>query len=319
MKKQFVSLLIVAILAALLAGCAATSADRQEASAATHIKVTHILGQTEVPINPQRVVLFDFGVLDTMDALGVAPEALALPKANVPPYLAKYKGDAYTDVGDFFAKDLERINNFKPDLIILGARQQKIYNEMKAIAPTIVMGNMDSHKYMEDLSRYNLMIGEIFGKKSEAQTILDKITARIEEVKAVGEKNASKAMIVLTNDGNLSVFGSGSRFGLLHDVLGIKPVDSTLVASMHGSKIGFEYFEEKNPDIIFVIDRTVVVGGSQLAGTTLENPLVEATNAAKNGKIIFLDPGTWYMTGNGLESASMMIEEIATALGMPKK
>lgn len=315
MKKQLASLLAAVMLAMALAGCGSSVSAPPAAPAATTIKVTHILGESEVPLNPQRVVLFDFGALDTIDALGAAP-ALALPKSNIPPFLAKYKGDAYTDAGDFYAKDLEKINNFKPDLIILGARQQKVYDEMKKIAPTIVMGSIDSAKYMEDLSRNNLMIGEIFGKKAEAQAALAKISARIAEVRAVGEKNDSKALIVLTNDGNISAFGAGSRFGLIHNVLGLKPVDPALNVGIHGAKIGFEYFEEKNPDMIFVVDRTVVVGGTHKAATTLDNALVQATKAAKNGKIVFLDPTTWYATGNGLQSSAMMIEEIAAVLGM---
>lgn len=315
MKKRLASLLAAAMLAITLTGCSTATTGSTQTQAAATIKVTHNLGETEVPLNPQRVVVYDLGMLDTLDALGVAP-TLALPKNNVPPYLAKYKGDAYADAGDFFAKDLETVNNFKPDLIILGGRQGKVYEEMSKIAPTIVMGGIDSTKYMEDLSRYNLMIGEIFGKKAEAQAALDKISARINEVRAVAEKNDGKALIVLTNDGNLSAFGPGSRFGLIHNVLGIKPVDPTINVGMHGAKIGFEYFEAKNPDMIFVVDRTVVVGGSNKAAATLDNAMVRSTNAAKNGKIIFLDPGTWYLTGNGLESASRMIEEVAAVLGM---
>lgn len=315
MKKILASLLAAAMLAILLTGCAASVTTPKETPAAASIKVTHLLGEAEVPLNPRRVIVFDFSVLDTIDALGVSP-VLALPKNNVPPYLAKYKSDVYADAGDFFAKDLETVNNFKPDLIILGVRHQKVYEEMKKIAPTIVMESIDTSKYMEDLSRNNLMIGEIFGKKAETQAALDKISARIKEIKAVTERNESKALIVLTNDGNISAFGPGSRFGLIHNVLGIKPVDPKININLHGVKIGFEYFEVKNPDMIFVVDRTVVVGGSHTAASTLENPLVQSTNAAKNGKIIFLDPGTWYMSGNGLESSARMIEEIAAALNI---
>nr|WP_092069033.1 siderophore ABC transporter substrate-binding protein [Dendrosporobacter quercicolus]NSL47320.1 siderophore ABC transporter substrate-binding protein [Dendrosporobacter quercicolus DSM 1736]SDL85118.1 iron complex transport system substrate-binding protein [Dendrosporobacter quercicolus] len=329
MKKRLASWVAAATLAITLTGCATSGATPGQASAATSIKVTHNLGETEVPLNPRRVVVFDFSMLDTMDALGVAP-ILALPKNYAPAYLAKYKGDAYADVGDFYGKDLETINNFKPDLIILGGRQAKAYEEMQKIAPTIVMSVADSTNYMKELSRNNLIMGEIFAKKAEAQAALDKISARVKELRAVAEKNDSRALIVMVNDGNLSAYGPGSRFGLIHDVLGIKPVDPMIKpvrlgaevdpiitkAGLNGMKIGFEYLEAKNPDMLFVIDRTVVVGGSQKAASTLDNALVRATNAAKNGKIIFLDPGTWYSSGNGLESSSMMIEEIAAVLGI---
>jgi len=73
--------------------------------------------------------------------------------------------------------------------------------------------------------------------------------------------------------------------------------------------------KEKNPDYIFVIDRAAVVSsGGQLAKDTFNNDLVKQTNAYKNGKIIYLDPYYWYLSGGGLVSVSRMIDEVAAAL-----
>ena len=55
--------------------------------------IKHNAGETVVNMNPQRVVSFDFGSLDTLEALGV--EVIGIPKANIPAYLAKYKDDKY--------------------------------------------------------------------------------------------------------------------------------------------------------------------------------------------------------------------------------
>ncbi len=79
-------------------------------------------------------------------------------------------------------------------------------------------------------------------------------------------------------------------------------------------EIGFEYIAEKNPDLIFVVDRTTVVGGSDIASKTLDNDLVNNTTAAKDGKIIYLNPATWYLSGYGLESVPMMLTEVSDAL-----
>ena len=38
------------------------------------ITITHNLGETEVKQNPQRVVVFDYPALDTINALGVESE-----------------------------------------------------------------------------------------------------------------------------------------------------------------------------------------------------------------------------------------------------
>ena len=65
----------------------------------------------------------------------------------------------------------------------------------------------------------------------------------------------------MANDGNLSAFGVGSRFGILHNEFGVAPVDETIKPSGHGDKISFEYIVEKDPDYIYVMDRAAIVGG----------------------------------------------------------
>ena len=45
---------------------------------------------------------------------------------------------------------------------------------------------------------------------------------KVEEVKAKATATEEKALIVLGSEGSLSVFGPGSRFGVIHDVYGVK-------------------------------------------------------------------------------------------------
>ena len=73
--------------------------------------------------SPARVVVLDYGTLDTFDALGVKAK-LAVPKSYMPAYLSKYNADEYENVGGVKEFNLETINSFKPDLIVISARQQ---------------------------------------------------------------------------------------------------------------------------------------------------------------------------------------------------
>lgn len=66
---------ITAFLAALiLPGLSMAAADE-----AKTITATHTLGTVELPVNPKRVAVLDYGSLETIGELGVTP-ALALPK-----------------------------------------------------------------------------------------------------------------------------------------------------------------------------------------------------------------------------------------------
>lgn len=75
---------ITAFLAALiLPGLSMAAADEVKT-----ITATHTLGTVELPVNPKRVAVLDYGSLETIGELGVTP-ALALPKKFLPPYLSK--------------------------------------------------------------------------------------------------------------------------------------------------------------------------------------------------------------------------------------
>ncbi|MGV7801923.1 siderophore ABC transporter substrate-binding protein, partial [Mycobacterium kansasii] len=78
--------------------------------------------------NPSRVVVFDFGILDSVDKLGI--EVLGVPQANIPSYLSKFEDKKYENVGSLKEPDFEKINSINPDLIIISGRQQDAYEEL---------------------------------------------------------------------------------------------------------------------------------------------------------------------------------------------
>ena len=71
-----------------------------------------------------------------------------------------------------------------------------------------------------------------------------------------------------------------------------------------------------NPDFIFVIDRTLAIGGDDTQNSDiLNNSLLQETNAGKNGHIVTLTPDLWYLSGGGLESTKLMFEEVSKYAG----
>ena len=94
MKKVVYTML--ALVAVTLAGCGsnqktASSSETTSSSTATSITVKDSDGaEVKVPTNPEKVVVFDNGSLDTMDALGVGDAVIGAPTENLPEYLATY-------------------------------------------------------------------------------------------------------------------------------------------------------------------------------------------------------------------------------------
>lgn len=288
-----------------------TATGAGEAADNAELTITHKLGTTVVKKNPQKVVVFDYGTLDTLDKLGV--EVTGLPKASIPAYLSKYEDDKYENAGGLKEPDFEKINAISPDLIIISGRQSDAYEELTKIAPTIFLG-VDTAQYMESYKQNAETIGQIFGKEEEVKTELANVEA---EIKALNEKvtaSGKKALIILANEGNISAYGKGSRFGVIHDVFGFAASDENIEVSTHGQSVSFEYIAEKNPDYLFVIDRGTAVDGKSTAKETVENAIVKNTNAYKDGKIVYLNADYWYLSGGGLLSVDAMVKEIDASL-----
>lgn len=306
-------------------GCGTKSVENSSASTETtkdsttdtsasenkEVTVTHLLGETTVKVNPEKVVVFDFGMLDSLDKLGV--EVTGVPQANIPPYLSKFEDSNYENVGSLKEPDFEKIAEIEPDLIIISGRQQDSYEELTKIGPTIYMG-LDTSKYIESFKDNQTTLGKIFNKEAEVEKEIAAIETSIQALHEKASSNESNGLIVLANEGNISAYGPGSRFGLIHDVFGLEAADEQIEVSTHGQNVSFEYIAEKNPDYLFVIDRGAAVGGESSAKELIENELVFDTNAYKNDNIVYLDPNFWYLSGGGLVSVSEMIKEIENGL-----
>lgn len=260
---------------------------------------------------PQKVLVFDLASLDTLDALGV--EVAGVPGSNVPDYLSKYHADSYLKIGSLFEPDYETVSAAKPDLIIVGGRSAAKRAKLSEIAPTIDM-TVSGENFLATSIADVRELGLIFGKVAEAEALIADIDAASARVKAQADK-AGSVMMLMVNGGKLTAYGPGSRFGWLHDDLGLSPAVEDLKPTPHGEAISHEYILTADPDWLFVLDRDAAVGrAGKSAQQVLDNPLVAASKAAKSGHIVYIDPVRWYLIGNGGSALKTVIEEVADAL-----
>ena len=273
------------------------------------IKITHQLGETEVPKNPSRVIVFDYGIADALNTLDV--EIIGLPKSSLPSLLSKYEDSKYENVGSLKEPDMEKVYELKPDLIIMSGRLESYYEELNKIAPTIYLG-VDNTDYLGSFKKNMETLGQIFDKEKEVKAQVAKVEEAIGKVNEKAE--GVNALIALANDNAFSVYGEGSRFGIIHKEFGIEAVDKTIESSTHGQKASFEYILDKNPDYLFVIDRAAVTGGNTSAKEMFDNEIIKKTDAYKNGNIVYLDAEVWYTISGGIESTQKMVDEVLEAL-----
>lgn len=315
--KKFSLLLVMSVLVVIFAACGATDDKEKESNAdsgekAETITVKHELGETEVTKKPKKVVVFDYGTLDTLDKLGI--DVAGVPQGSIPSYLEKYESDDYEKVGSLKEPDFEKISEIDPDVILISGRQSSVYKQLEEIAPTIYLG-VDTTRYMDSFKENLATIGEIFDKQDEIDKELTVIEESIATLKEKATEADENALIILANDDKISAYGTNSRFGIIHDVFGVPTSDDNIEASTHGMNVSFEYVIEQDPDLLYVIDRGAVVGDSESSAKQIvENELVKNTKVYKNDNIVYLDPDYWYLSGGGLVSVTEMINEIDASL-----
>lgn len=266
-------------------------------------------GSTDVPTNPETIVVFDIAAFDTLSALGV-PIAGA-PKRIYVDYLEKV-ADGVERVGSLFEPDFEAINALQPDLIVAGGRSSKQVDALSKLAPAIDMTIWGDGLLDQAMARLNAY-GLIFGKAEKAKELQTDLSSAVEALKEQTQTTGS-ALIVLTNGPKLSVYGVGSRFGWMHTELGIKPALDEVKASTHGEAVSFEFIRDTNPDWLIVIDRAAAIGeDATLAAKTLDNKLIAETKAWKSGRVIYLDAAKVYIAAGGYQSLMGTLSELTTA------
>lgn len=280
----------------------------------TIVKVTDSNGEAvELEKNPQRVVVFDYGVADILKNLGV-DAVVGLPKdGKMPEILSNYSDDKYTNVGSLKETDFEAVESLNPDLIIIGGRQAEDIDSFKEIAPTVNLA-VDGQDYMNSFKSVVTDLGKLFDKEDEAKKAIDEIEAKIEKVNKTVKEKGLTASVVMANEGNISVFSAKSRYGLIYNGLGFAEVDKNIDDSTHGQQVSFEYFLENKADYVFVVDRGAITGKGDSASKLFDNEVMNKTEVAKNGNIVYLNSVIWYTMTGGIESTNKMIDEIADAL-----
>lgn len=275
------------------------------------LSISHALDTIEIKKEPKKIVALDYAALENLDELGIP--VIGMAKSHVPTYLEKYKNDAkVTDLGTIFEVDYEKLSELNPDVIFISARMLKNYKELSKIAPTVYTAS-EQGKELESFKKNLQLFGTIFNKQDSVQNIISRVDNSINALRTKAEASGKNALIVMYNNGKFSAFGKSSRFGIIYNLFGFKEAYKDLEAARHGQAISNEFIQKVNPDYIFMIDRSAVVNKSATNKETIENILIQQTNAFKNGNIIYLSPDAWYLSGDGVTSFEIMINEVANS------
>lgn len=310
---QFKTTVAVLLFTGMLAACSPADVPSSQNSATNMQQFDSQAGKISIPKELSRITVLDTNSLNTIHTLGGSDKVVALPQGTpLPTSLQQFNSKAYTDVGTAKEPNLEKIAESQPQLILMSGRMENLMGQIQGIAP-VYFNQVDYNDRFNSFSQHTLNIADMLGKRSEAE---QQLTTLSNDIKALQEKTKDKtALVILVNNNKISAYGVGSRFGLIHDLYGFKPADPSIKVGTHGMSVSHEFIAEKNPDYLFVIDRSAAITeGDGGARKVLDNNLVRQTKAAKNGHIVFLDSSTWYLINDSLGGMQAMLKEVEKAV-----
>ncbi|MFT3758915.1 siderophore ABC transporter substrate-binding protein [Thauera sp.] len=288
---------------AILAATCSMTMPALAAQPAT-VVLTHAKGTAEVPTAPRRVVVYDLGALDALQALGV-PVAGG-PKAQMPGYLADY-ASRYAVAGSLFEPDYEALSSIKPDLIIVGGRSSASLETLSRIAPTLDM-SIDGKQMLGDIKRNVSMLAGLFGRQAEGKALTERIDREVADLRRLAGQ-AEPGLLLMAINEKIIPQVPGSRFGFLFDVLGAKSAVGSEDLPPQGTAYTFDDLVKLNPQWIYVIDRNTATGQAAGGGDIIpsqkvfDNAQIKGTAAGQKGQVVFLDPKGWYLMGGAGPSA----------------
>ena len=252
------------------------------------ITVEDMKGTVSIPANPQRVVDVS-GSADELIILDVpfvgSANTSMFDGVTVPPNLEEYFTENNVEVvgnysGSVGELNLEKIAELNPDLIIMNIRHEKVYDQLKEIAPTVMLD--DDMNYVNWKGRFQ-QLGEWFGKEDIVTQWLedyDKKSAEFaEKVKAVtGDETFAVIEKNSVRTGSYYVYRTGGPGELVYDAMKL-PASAGVPEGVWGEVVDAEYFSKIDADHIFFFSDDGTVGD------TADLPTWQNLKAVKNGNV----------------------------------
>lgn len=305
-------LLTAAIASSTMA--AASSEPVETASVETRI-VEHELGTSEVPVDPQRIVVVDRrGSLAFLLELGFEPvgalDAAWLFGEPFHPLTADAAEAAGVEpIDGTDGPNLEQIAALEPDLIIGNVRDMaETEDRLAEIAPTIGL----AWNFVDPLANA-VTIGEALDAADEAQALVERFDASMESAVAATEAPGTVSIIGLFAPDDIRIYRDQNLYGVFTAELGgqIVPTEDELPLDPEDNEVNFVSMEQIGLATGDHLISMVNLGGEASAGyRDLESDaLVQALPGFQNGQVLEADPQLAFGAA-GVTGLEVMLDQL---------
>ncbi len=306
--KRLKSLVLLGVTVATLGLVTGCSGSNSETSQKEETRVVQsVKGDVEIPADPKRIVDIS-GSSEELVLLGHTPVATANVDSyetdKVPSYIEDKLGDAKV-VGHSMmdTMDIEAILQAEPDLIIMAPRQEKIYDQLKEIAPVVMLEDQSNNweaKFTD--------VAKLFGQEDEAQKWLDNYYAKAkklgDEIKSANGEDTTY-LTVLASSGQFMVFTEGGIGTILKEDMGLpQPSNMPKQDSITLPTVTMEGLTEIDPDHIIVI-------ATESDKADLEKSSVwKEMRAVKDGNVTILNASPYFSQAYNPIGRELLLQSI---------
>ena len=316
MKKRILKTIVATCMTAMMfVGCASNNTTNEDKTTENTVTVTDVRGEVEIPANPKRIVDLS-GNSDILSILGYKVVGTANSDAydytKFPSYLeetlsgAKILGYSMQDT-----MDVEAVMNLNPDLIVISTVQEKMYDALSEIAPTVMI-QLEALNWRDDVRA----LGKVFGKEDVANEWIANYESKAKEA---GDKIKAKYgddttyLSFLASGGQFFVF-DGAGFGdVLYKDMGLaKPEGMPEQTDISLPVVTYEGLAAIKADYIFAIATDEDL--AQLEANSIWNNLP----AVKNGNVVILESSPYFNQGYSPIGREKLVDEIGDMLNETK-
>jgi len=271
--------------------------------------VSHGMGETVVPNDPQRVVVL--GTVADVLALGIQPvgaSTLGIAQRDDAGELPSFLGDQAAGiaiVGHTAQPNLESITQLAPDLI-LGAKgvHDGIYQQLTQIAPTVVI---DVTQGAGDWKQYVRTAAQALGRAEAAETLLDDYNQRIATFQQLMDDRlaTTEVSVARFRPNVFRAYMSGSFSGAVLKEAGLKrPASQAREQSFEN--LSLEQISQIDGDVLFVMQDSAE---NSTLNRIRESPLWSELTAVQQGEVYEIDLESWFLNP-GIVGAHLILNDL---------
>lgn len=283
--------------------------------------VGHVMGETEVPVDPQRVIALDPESADTLVALDLTPVGSAAfgTEVGIPDYVTAGADDQIQETGPYAQPNLETIATLEPDLILGSGSTVEfldVYDQLAQIAPTVGWERNPGSSWQENLRE----VSAVVGRETEARRATEVLERRIEELRgSLGDllDQTISYLRVLSEGYRLYTPESGIAGGALIQ-LGFEFAPISARAESHGQWV--EFSEEALAELVTgerlflsVGSSNDVAGGRAALEDLQDGPLWQSLPAVRAGSVCRVENLTAWTRTSAL-GVEVALDEIEACL-----